>query len=347
MLSAHWIRRRQPHWTRLETLVERAGRAGAPALDRHELRELALLYRQAAADLAAARADPARRALAASLNALLGRAHHVVYTGAPANRRRIWDFYSRRLPAAIRDCRREIALAAAIFVAGALTGALTSAADPVFPRVVLGSQLLDTIDRREMWTHPILAMKPLASAGIMTNNLSVSFTAFASGILLGLGPLYLLFLNGLLLGVVGHACAAAGMSTSLWSFVAPHGALELPAIVLSGGAGLVLARGVVLPDALPRRQALASAGARGAALMLGVVPMLVVAGVIEGFVSPAPLSPLLKFFIGASLFTLLVLYVMKNVRPRRDALVGLNLTLASAEQSQDSRGAELRFVRQS
>src|SRR5690606_18713934 len=133
MLSAHWIRRRQPHWTRLEVLVARAGRAGVAALDRHELRELALLYRHAAADLAAARADPTRRALAESLNALLGRAHHLVYTGELASRRRVWHFYSRRLPAAIRESWREIALAAATFVGGALVGALTSAVDPGFP----------------------------------------------------------------------------------------------------------------------------------------------------------------------------------------------------------------------
>lgn len=326
MLSAHWIRRRQPHWTRLETLVARAGRRGVSTLHRHELRDLALLYRQAAADLAAARADPARRALAESLNALLGRAHHLVYTGEPASRRRIRHFYSRRLPAAIRESRWEIALAAVIFIGGALAGALTSALDPGFPRVVLGGSMLDTIERREMWTHPILAMKPLASAGIMTNNLSVSFTTFAGGILLGIGPLYLMFLNGLLLGVVGHACFGAGMSTALWSFVAPHGALELPAIVLAGGAGLVLTRGLVLPGALPRRQALARAGAQGAALMLGVIPMLVLAGLIEGFVSAAPMPPVQKFVIGAALLTLLVLYVTSgrgqssgrtSVRPSR------------------------------
>ncbi|HEX7086932.1 MAG TPA: stage II sporulation protein M [Vicinamibacterales bacterium] len=314
MLSAHWVRRRQPHWTRLEALVARAGRAGVPALDRHELRELALLYRQTAADLAAARADPARHTLAESLNALLGRAHHLVYTGEPASRRRVWHFYSRRLPAAIRESWREIAAAAAIFIGGAVAGALTSAVDPGFPHVVLGGPMLDTIERREMWTHPILAMKPLATAGIMTNNLSVSFTTFGSGLLLGLGPLYLLFLNGLLLGVVGHTCFDAGMSTALWSFVAPHGALELPAIVLAGGAGLVLARGLVLPGALPRRQSLARAGARGAALMLGVIPMLVLAGVIEGFVSAAPMPPGQKFVIGAALLTLLILYVTSGRR---------------------------------
>jgi uncharacterized membrane protein SpoIIM required for sporulation len=116
--------------------------------------------------------------------------------------------------------------------------------------------------------------------------------------------------NGLLIGVIGSACARAGLSLPLWSFVAPHGALELPAIFLAGGAGLILAHGVLAPGLLSRRDALAQAGALAIRLVLGVIPLLIVAGVIEGFISPTPLDPLLKFTIGAGLFVLLLFYLL-------------------------------------
>src|SRR5207249_10970332 len=143
----------------------------------------------------------------------------------------------------------------------------------------------------------IVAIKPLASSAIMTNNLSVSFMAFAAGLTAGLGTMYMMFFNGLLLGVVGTACAAAGMSIPLWSFVAPHGSLELPAIVIAGGAGLRLAQGVLFAGLLPRRQSVANSGALAVRLVLGCIPMLVVAGIVEAFVSPTDLSIPLKFAV--------------------------------------------------
>src|SRR5258708_24565215 len=91
-----------------------------------------------------------------------------------------------------------------------------------------------------MWTHSIVSIKPQASSAIMTNNLSVSFMAFASGITAGIGTLYLLFFNGIMIGVIGTACANYGMSVRLWSFVSPHAMLELPAIFVAGGAGMAL-----------------------------------------------------------------------------------------------------------
>jgi uncharacterized membrane protein SpoIIM required for sporulation len=174
--------------------------------------------------------------------------------------------------------------------------------------------MIDTIDRREMWTHSILAVKPLASSAILTNNLSVAFSAFALGILAGLGTLYIMVFNGLMIGVIGTACHRAGMSVPLWSFVSPHGALELPAIFIAGGAGLVLARGILAPGGLPRREALAESGAVAIRLLLGVFPLLIVAGVIEGFVSPTLIDPAVKFAIGAALFVLLSLYVGGTAR---------------------------------
>src|SRR4029077_20760168 len=115
--------------------------------------------------------------------------------------------------------------------------------------------------------------------------------------------------NGMLLGVIGMACALSGMSVPLWSFVAPHGVLELPAIVIAGGAGLRLAQGIVFPGVRPRRQTIAEAGSEAVKLVLGCIPILVVAGVIEAFVSPTELAVPLKFAMAAALFVLFLAYL--------------------------------------
>jgi uncharacterized membrane protein SpoIIM required for sporulation len=163
-----------------------------------------------------------------------------------------------------------------------------------------------------MWTESIVTMKPVASSGIMTNNLSVAFGAFAMGITAGLGTIWMMGLNGLLIGVLGAATYKAGMALQFWSFVAPHGALELPAIFIAGGAGLEIARGMLFPGLLPRKVSLAQAGGRAARLLLGTIPLLVVAGVIEGFFSPSDAPVAMKFLLALVLFVALIAYLFQR-----------------------------------
>lgn len=308
-ISTRWIDRRKPDWDRLEALVSACNATGVGALDRVRLRELASLYRQTAADLSVVQDDPAAAPLARALNTLVGRAHNLVYAGDPPRRRGILHFYARVFPGVFRATFPYTLAAFALFAVGLIGGAAMTWADPGFARLLLNGPMLDTIERGEMWTHSIVGIKPLASSAITTNNLSVSFAAFAGGILGGLGTAYMMVFNGLLIGVLAVACDRAGLSLSLWSFVAPHGSLELPAIFIAGGAGLLLAKGVLAPGFLTRRASLVQAASLAVRLVLGVIPLLIVAGTIEGFVSPGDLPPTLKFALGASLFVLLAGYV--------------------------------------
>ena len=288
-----------------------SGRRGVSALNHHELRELGLLYRQIAADLATVREDVTDRRLSGYLNQLLGRAHNLIYRSRAARPRGVLHFYREVYPVVFRRNFPYVLAAFAIFLAASIPAWLLTMRDPTFSRFVLGGEMADTIEARQMWTHSILTMKPVASSGIMTNNLAVCFAAAATGITAGVGTLFILLNNGLLLGVIAAACWRAGMSLSLWSFVAPHGALEFPAIFISGGAGLILARGLLFPGLLPRSHALRLAGLDAVQLTLGVIPLLLVAGVIEGFVSPVSLPPPVKFLVSAMGGALLVLYLAR------------------------------------
>jgi uncharacterized membrane protein SpoIIM required for sporulation len=308
MITNRWLEKRKPYWTRLEQLVQQSNR-GIAALSHAELKELGLLYRQTASDLAAVREDVNSRQLTAYLNQLLGRSHNLIYMGHKPKVSALVHFYRDTYPRLFRETLPQTALAAAIVLVTMFAAWFLTLRDPAFASRLLGPKMMDTIEQRKMWTDSIVTMKPLASSGIMTNNLTVSFSMFALGITGGLGTIYMLCVNGLLLGVIGAATAHAGMALQLWSFVAPHGVLELPAIFIAGGAGLEIARGLLFPGLLSRRDSLEIAGSRAARLLLGTIPMLVVAGVIEGFFSPSGAPLVMKFGLAAVLFAALLSYL--------------------------------------
>ena len=314
MISTRWLEKRKPHWAKLESLLDQSTRDGLKSLSRSDLQELSLLYRQTAADLAAIREDRGSVHYARYVNQLLVRAHNTIYSGHRASPLAVVNFFTSTYPIAFRRNLRYCALATLIFTIAALVGAVLTYQNPDFKVKLLGPQMVETIDRHQMWTHSIVGIKPLASSAIMTNNLSVGFITFALGITAGLGTIYMMAFNGLLIGVIGVACYLSGMSLQLWSFVAPHGVLELPAIFIAGGAGLRIAQGLLFPGVLPRRESLARAGSEAVQLLLGTVPILIVAGVIEGFVSPTGLALPLKFSMAAALFVLLNIYLFGVAR---------------------------------
>ncbi|HEY2120248.1 MAG TPA: stage II sporulation protein M [Candidatus Acidoferrum sp.] len=316
MISNRWLEKRKPFWARLEQLVERS-RKGVSSLSHSELQELGLLYRQTASDLAAVREDASGRQLSTYLNQLLGRSHNLIYLGHKPKVSGIVRFYGDTYPQIFRETLPQTLLAVAIFVFAGIIAAAVTLHDPAFAYRLLGPRMMETIEQRKMWTESIVTIKPLASSGIMTNNLTVAFTAFALGITAGIGTIWMILTNGLLIGVIGAATWKAGMALQLWSFVAPHGVLELPAIFIAGGAGLEIARGMLFPGMLPRKLSLSQAGSRAAKLLLGTIPLLVVAGLIEGFFSPSSAPIPAKFALAALLFTALILYLFTAHLPNQ------------------------------
>jgi uncharacterized membrane protein SpoIIM required for sporulation len=309
MISNRWIEKRRGSWNRLRSLMGDLDRRGVRHLPPSELREMALLYRQVASDLSALRQERSARTIEAEVNQLLSQAHEIIYSRRKTNFFDIWVFFSRDYPRLFRKLLPFTLASLLLFLAGAVVGSLLTVVRPEFKRHFLGPAMTQTIERREMWTHSVNSMAPQASSSIMTNNLTVTFTVFAAGITAGLGTLFMIGWNGVLLGVIATACHQAQMSLKLWSFVAPHGSLELPAILIAGGAGLRLGYGLLFPGIYSRSHSLYVAGADAVRLMCGVVPMLVIAGLLEGFLSPSSAPVALKFATALLLFTLLLLWL--------------------------------------
>ena len=321
MISNRWIDTRKPHWTRLEQLALQAETSGLKALSARDLRDLGLLYRQAAADLSAVRTDAASRTLEAYLNRLVARAHNFVYAGHRLSPRSVAYYLLYEYPRLFRRLFPYVALSFALCIAGAILGSIITLVRPDFVHAMLGPEMMATIEHHKMWTESILGSQPQEASGIMTHNMTVCFLTFIGGIFAGFGSLYFMIYNGFLLGVIGTACHQYGLSLSLWSFVAAHGALELPSIFIAGAAGLRLGAGMVFPGFLRRRDSIVQAGQEAVRLVAVTVPLLIIAGTLESFLSPSHAPITLKFSVSAILLTALTLWLSEGWRrpPERKA----------------------------
>jgi uncharacterized membrane protein SpoIIM required for sporulation len=315
-ISNQWIHKRRPYWDRLASLLAQSDQSGLRQLSRDELQELALLYRQVAADLSVLRQDSTARTYASHVNQLLARAHHIIYSGRKANVASLFRFLRDDYPQIFQRNIRFVLASLFVSVACGLLGVVLTTARPEFMRHFVGPEMIAIMERHQMWTRSIVGIAPMATSAIMTNNLSVSFVTFAGGIAFGLGTLYNLYFNGMLLGVVGAACHHYGMSLALWSFVAAHGSLELPSIIIAGAAGLRLGHSMLFPAGYRWKDSIAKGGIEATRLVSGIIPLLVIAGCLEGFFSPSRAPVWLKFAVGGVLFALLNVWLFRPVKPR-------------------------------
>ncbi len=319
-----WIARREPSWQQLDTLLRQAETHGLASLDTDNIKILASLYRSVSADLARARTQQMGETLVQDLQALTSRGYGQIYQGS---RRQNWqavlEFYCYGFPAVIRQSWGYIAIATALFIISGLIAWWYSWQDPTFMSLVLGPDFVESVrESEELWTVSILGQEPIASSSITINNIGVALKAIVGGITFfvwtipiftppGVFTLYLLVFNGLMIGSVATLVAQTNLAYELWAFVFPHGSLELPAIFMAGGAGLILARAILLPGQYRRLDALKVYGLQAAKLVYGIVPMLIIAGIIEGFFSPSPLIPSpVKYLVGTLLFAGLVRYCL-------------------------------------
>ena len=298
----------------MESLLAQSDKSGLSQLSRAELQELALLYRQVAADLSVLRQDSTSRTYAAHVNHLLARAHHIIYSDRKTNLLTLFRFLRDEYPVVFQRHIAYVTAALLISLACGLLGVVLTSTRPEFMRHYVGPAMIATMERHEMWTQSIVSVAPMETSHIMTNNLSVSFAMFAGGISFGLLTLYSLYVNGMMLGVIGAACHHYGMSLALWSFVAAHGSLELPSIVIAGAAGLRLGHAMLFPGGYRWKDSVAKGGIEATRLVSGIIPLLVVAGCLEGFFSPSQAPVWLKFTVGGLLFTLLLLWLFRPVK---------------------------------
>ncbi|HXG91109.1 MAG TPA: stage II sporulation protein M [Blastocatellia bacterium] len=304
-----FLQSRLAKWKRLEELTARASRYRLTNLSGEEVREFGRLYRRTAADLAIAREEVRDQRLVNYLNYLVGRAHGAIYRSESSGFGVFLDFFRYGFPAVFRKTFFYTLASFLLFLFSTAFAFGMSFIDEGFADRV-SPRLRQSIAAHQNWTEAVNSSNPLASTSIQTNNIMVTFFAFAGGVLLGIGTVIVLLQNGLLFGMVMGLC----VRYKFWEipvFVSAHGVIELTAIFIAGGAGLMIGKALLMPGDLRRIDALVTNGLVAIKLILGCMPMLVVAGLIEGFISPAHISPYFKFAVSTLSAMVMIIYFLK------------------------------------
>jgi uncharacterized membrane protein SpoIIM required for sporulation len=278
-------RERAAGWGALEAALTRA-RGRPERLGADGVLELGALYRGAAADLALARrlfpGDP----LTTRLEALVVRARAVVYADVGV-RRAPWAFVKTGYWRLVADHRAVLLLAAVLMFGGALFAFVWGWADPDAAAGLVPGDFINGADPPRGSRGLTASQSAAFSSQIFTNNIQVTFLSFAAGLLFAVGGAFLLVYNGLILGAVLGVAMANGNAGQVLRLIAAHGVLELSCIIVAAAAGLRLGWALVAPGSLRRRDALAAQARPAMAVVLGTAPWLVIAGLVEGYVSPA------------------------------------------------------------
>ena len=313
-----FLTERREVWDQLDALLDRADEVG---LSREETHELVSLYRRTCSDLNRARSHTANPEILGYLNQLTGRAYRFIYRAG--HETAVWSAFvrliTREIPAAFRRERLAVLIAASAFIAGALFGSLAVLVNPangarLVPPMFFTESPRERVEKIEQNEERIENVEHALyfGASLYTHNIKVSFLAFSLGALTIVLGLWILFYNGIILGAVGTMYVLDDVSVFFFAWVGPHGALELPAIIFGGAAGILAGRALLMPGNLSRGAALRRVLPSVWRMMIGAALILVLAGIIEGSFSQfsaktVPYS--LKISLAGLLFVALMIYL--------------------------------------
>ncbi|HLA95078.1 MAG TPA: stage II sporulation protein M [Pyrinomonadaceae bacterium] len=303
-----FINERKDNWQRLEDLLTMLQGTSLRGLSKLEVREFGELYRRAATDLAIARAETRDPKLVNYLNSLVIRAHGKIYRAEGEGIGIIRKFFARDFPRSFRRSFRYAFIAFAVFMAFSVFSFSLSFSDADFGLLIGLDEIRVAAETDHRWWLRLNDANQIGSSEILTNNILVAFMAFAFGAFFGIGTLYVLMMNGISIGGVLGVCYRTnpGFGNELVTFMVGHGVLELSAIFIAGGAGMMIGYSLINPGDLTRTQALKKTGNEAARIVIGCACILFVAGLIEGFISPSSLPAAFKY--GTGIFTGLVLF---------------------------------------
>lgn len=281
MKEVTFIRCNIEKWKETEKMVEQATSLSPDAV--------ADVYTDLTADLAFAQTHfPASR-ITIYLNNLASALHNKIYRNKREKWTRVITFWTREIPQTMYEARRELRTSFLVFVISVVIGVISTVGDSDFVRLILGDYYVDmTLDNISKGTP--MAVYDSSSElpmflGITLNNVMVSFRCFAMGILTSFGTGYMLFSNGVMLGSFQTFFFQHGLLWESMLAIWLHGTLEIWAIIVAGAAGLALGNGWLFPGTYSRMEAFRRGARRGVKIVAGTVPVFIMAGFIEGFIT--------------------------------------------------------------
>jgi uncharacterized membrane protein SpoIIM required for sporulation len=328
--SVEFRREREATWRALEDLVDRAERNGLDTLGPDGLTRLPMLYRATLSALGVAREISLDRNVVAYLEGLCTRAYFCVYGPKRTLFAAVRAFCLHAFPQAVRAHLGFIAVAALVLGAGVATSALLTLGDPQYFHTFVdstyasgrGPEASTETLRAALYEADSTDAERLAafSMYLFNRNAGIGILCFGLGFAAGLPTVFLLFVNGLILGAFAALYAQRGLGADLWAWIAPHGVFEITAVVFCGAAGLAVARALLFPGRHTRRASLAIGGRAAARIVVGSVALFLIAGLVEGIFRQLVTDPGLRIAVASLNAALLIAYL--GLAGRGDAVDG-------------------------
>ncbi len=304
MREAAFVKQNEQRWESFEALLNRAPQENPD--------QLADYFVQLTDDLAYAQTHYPKSNTAVYLNNLAAKVHQAIYRNKKEDRNRIVTFWKEELPQLYYEARRPLLYASLIFASSVLVGALSTAHDDTFVRLILGDAYVNMTLRNIEQGDPMAVYKSMHQSdmffAITFNNVRVSFLAFALGLLVSVGTGLMLFYNGVMLGAFQYFFYQKGLLMTSFLTIWIHGTLEISAIVLAGAAGLVMGNSILFPGTYPRMESFRRGARRGLKMVIGLVPIFIVAGFLESFVTRLTEWPIFVKAVIIGLSALFILY---------------------------------------
>jgi uncharacterized membrane protein SpoIIM required for sporulation len=310
-----FLKQNAEKWQKFESMLDNGGRADADLM--------ADLFIQLTDDLSYSKTHYPKAKTTQYLNSLAARIHQTIYKNKKESSGRIWNFWRYELPFAFKNSHRQLLHSFLIFGISMLIGAVSSAYDDTFVRIIMGDSYVNTTIENINSGDPMAIYKSMKEGEMFTmitlNNIMVSFVCFAMGMLFSLGTVFALFRNGIMLGAFQYFFYAKGLFVTSFLVIWIHGTLEISAIVIAGAAGLTLGNSFMFPGTYSRSMSFIRGAKQGIKIVIGLVPIFIIAGFLESFVTrhtemPAALSITI---IGSSFFFIIWYFIIYPIRLHR------------------------------
>ncbi len=268
------------------------------------------LYQKAAQNLSYSQTYFPKEEVTFYLNGLVSKSHNLLYKDQISSMKQIRHFFGVKFIGLLVEQWKFIIVAMILFILGALGSFFSVLNDPLHLYSILPANIAQGVDPTQLGSSDGAVDSSLMSANIMTNNIQVAILAFAGGVTFGLLTVYLLIYNGIIVGALAALFWHHGKTYDFWAYIVPHGMIELTAIFIAGGAGLLMGYKLFVPGNLSRLYQLKRHAKRSVQLLLGTIPLFVIAGIIEGFITPAAISLEIKYFVALLTVIGLILYII-------------------------------------
>ncbi|MEO2076164.1 MAG: stage II sporulation protein M [Bacillus sp. (in: firmicutes)] len=304
-----FVKKHREEWKQLEQLVTTINKS-RNRITGDMITQFYRLHQKAAQNLSYSQTYFPNDEVTFYLNGLVAKSHNLMYKDQVSSFKQIRYFFSTKFIGLLVEQWKFVLAAMILFMIGAIGSFLSVVNDPLHIYSILPAEIAQGVDPEQLGKGHSAVDSSLMSASIMTNNIKVAILAFAGGITFGLLTVYLLVYNGIIIGSLAALFWHHNKSYDFWAYIVPHGMIELTAIFIAGGAGLLMGYKLFVPGHFSRAFQLKQQAKRSVQLLLGTIPLFVIAGIIEGFITPAAISLEAKYIVAFLTVIGLLLYVL-------------------------------------